>query len=397
MAMWTSVSVFVEAESVEDINRVVNEIDLLEYYLPKWDVYGTDADSSSLDDIKEGSCDWLGLLSLIGEKMGGRGKAWITEKCDEDYAYTTTYEYENGEITTITEKEDDDDVEEDEDDVEEEFVIKNGVLIRYIGDSKNVVIPGTITEIEDEAFCSFFCKMCLTSVVIPDSVVKIGTKAFYSCGELNSIVIPDSVIEIGELAFSNCSALTSVKMSKKIEFIGFSVFSGCTSLKTISLPENLVIIGDSVFSDCTSLASIKIPGNVTSIGSSAFSSCSALREIELSDSVESIGSFAFSWCGSLTTIKFSNSLKRIDGYAFSNCTSLTSVRIPESVIKIGDKVFSSCDSLTITVTEGSYAEEYCKQNNLSYSIANNLSVNFLKFSISLHFLSHHPVDLMRLT
>ena len=268
MAMWTSVSVFVEAESVEDINRVVNEIDLSDYYLPKWDVYGTDADSSSLDDIKEGSCDWLGLLSLIGEKMGGRGKAWITEKCDEDYAYTTTYEYENGEITTITEKEDDDDVEEgdddveeDEDDVEGEFVIKNGVLIRYIGDSKNVVIPGTITEIEDEAFCSFFCKMCLTSVVIPDSVVKIGTKAFYSCGVLNSIVIPDSVIEIGELAFSNCSALTSVKMSKKIEFIGFSVFSGCTSLKTISLPENLVIIGDSVFSDCTSLASIKIPGN----------------------------------------------------------------------------------------------------------------------------------------
>ena len=44
MAMWTSVSVFVEAESVEDINRVVNEIDLSEYYLPKWDVYGTDAD-----------------------------------------------------------------------------------------------------------------------------------------------------------------------------------------------------------------------------------------------------------------------------------------------------------------------------------------------------------------
>jgi len=149
--------------------------------------------------------------------------------------------------------------------------------------------------------------------------------------------------------------------------------TGQVSSERISLPENLVIIGDSVFSDCTSLASIKIPGNVTSIGSSAFSSCSALREIELSDSVESIGSFAFSWCGSLTTIKFSNSLKRIDGYAFSNCTSLTSVRIPESVIKIGDKVFSSCDSLTITVTEGSYAEEYCKQNNLSYSIANNLS------------------------
>lgn len=104
MATWTSVSVFVEAESVEDINRVVNEIDLSKYYLSKWDVYGTEADSSSLDDIKAGACNWTGLLSLIAEKMGGRGKAWITEKCDEDYT-TTTYEYENGEITTTTEEE----------------------------------------------------------------------------------------------------------------------------------------------------------------------------------------------------------------------------------------------------------------------------------------------------
>ena len=123
MAMWTSVSVYVEAESVEDINRVVNEIDLSEYYLPKWDVYGTNADSSSLDDIKEGSCDWKGLLALIAEKMGGRGKAWITEKCDEDYAYTTRYEYEHGEINTysVSDDEDNDDEDEEEnDDVDED-------------------------------------------------------------------------------------------------------------------------------------------------------------------------------------------------------------------------------------------------------------------------------------
>ena len=120
MAMWTSVSVYVEAESVEDINRVVNEIDLSDYYLPKWDVYGTDADSSSLDDIKEGACDWAGLLALIAEKMGGRGKAWITEKCDEDYAYTTRYEYENGEITTTTEEEEDPGMEGDDEENEEE-------------------------------------------------------------------------------------------------------------------------------------------------------------------------------------------------------------------------------------------------------------------------------------
>lgn len=126
MAMWTSVSVFVEAESVEDINRVVNEIDLSDYYLPKWDVYGTDADSSSLDDIKEGSCDWEGLLALIAEKMGGRGKAWITEKCDEDYAYTTRYEYKDGEINTYSDSgdEENDDVDEDDPDYWDKIILE---------------------------------------------------------------------------------------------------------------------------------------------------------------------------------------------------------------------------------------------------------------------------------
>ncbi|MBQ6564246.1 MAG: hypothetical protein IJL88_10060 [Clostridia bacterium] len=51
MAMWTSVSVFVEAESVEDINRVVNEIDLLEY------LNGTTCQKRKISDGKRSQND----------------------------------------------------------------------------------------------------------------------------------------------------------------------------------------------------------------------------------------------------------------------------------------------------------------------------------------------------
>jgi len=55
-----------------------------------------------------------------------------------------------------------------------DFIIRAGVLEKYTGAAADVVIPNTVTEI-GEAFrgCS-----SLTSVVIPDSVKRIGRNAF---------------------------------------------------------------------------------------------------------------------------------------------------------------------------------------------------------------------------
>ena len=52
-----------------------------------------------------------------------------------------------------------------------DFVIKNGVLKKYIGRGGNVVIPDGVTSIGDYAF-----NRCtnLTSITIPDSVTSIG-------------------------------------------------------------------------------------------------------------------------------------------------------------------------------------------------------------------------------
>ena len=121
-----------------------------------------------------------------------------------------------------------------------DFEIKNGELLKYKGNKKNVKIPFGVTKIGKHAFSN----NQLTSVTIPDSVTSIGMGAF-SNNQLTSVTIPDSVTSIGKSAFRD-NLLTS-----------------------ITIPNSVTSIGEDAFRD-NQLTSVTIPDSVTSIGNGAF-------------------------------------------------------------------------------------------------------------------------------
>ena len=88
------------------------------------------------------------------------------------------------------------------------FVIVNGCLHDYIGQSMFVEIPSVVTNIGDSAFCE--CDE-LVSVTLPDGIVRIGSDAFCLCKKLQSLTIPSSVTQIGAYAFAGCANLKQIK------------------------------------------------------------------------------------------------------------------------------------------------------------------------------------------
>ena len=175
----------------------------------------------------------------------------------------------------------------------------------------SVTIPDSVTSIGKWAFSE--CKS-LTSVTIPGSVTSIGNCAFASCTSLTGIwvaegnshyasdasgvlfnkdmttlvqcpgafaayTIPDSVTRIGERAFYYCTSLTSVTIPNSVRSIGKWAFRGCSSLTSVTIPNSVTSIDDGTFASCTSLTSVTIPNSVTYFGEWAFDDCTSLTDV----------------------------------------------------------------------------------------------------------------------
>ena len=232
------------------------------------------------------------------------------------------------------------------------------------GKLKSINIPKGVTYIDEGVF--FDCS-ALQSVSIPSSVTSIGRYAFGGCTSLQSVSIPSSVASIGDSAFRDCRSLKSAKLPDSVKELGHAAFYDCTSLESAKLSANLTVIHDDVFGECSALKSITIPDKVTYIDYGAFYGCSSLKSVKLSANLTGIGEFAFNNCSSLESVQIPSSVTEIGEDAFRNCSNLKSAKIPASVTYIGYDAFSGCSKLTASVKEGSYAEQYCIENNIPYT------------------------------
>lgn len=159
--------------------------------------------------------------------------------------------------------------------------------------------------------------------------------------------------------------VVSAALEYGVAGIGARAFYDCDSLTEIAIPESVTSIGSHAFYDCDGLRAIAVPEGVTEIGNYTFYSCGALADVSIPGSAAAIGNYAFYRCGSLTNVSIPDGVTAIGNCAFRGCAGLSELTIPDSVTAIGDDAFSDCGELTLTVSPGSYAEQYCKDNGLN--------------------------------
>ena len=170
----------------------------------------------------------------------------------------------------------------------------------------DIVIPSTInnktvTEIKDGPYYGYhttgvFGNSGLTSVVLPNTLTKIGSSAFgydeYASGsatQLTSIIIPSSVTSIGDAAFYN-NQLTLVEIPSSVTSIGNAAFRN-NQLKSVVIPSSVTTIDFQAFWH-NQLTSVVISNSVTSIGMGAFQ-YNQLTSVVIPSSVTTIVASAF--------------------------------------------------------------------------------------------------------
>lgn len=219
----------------------------------------------------------------------------------------------------------------------------------YCYNLKSITIPDGVTSIGAEAFS---CCNSIVNIEIPASITYIGAEAFNSCDKLTKIIvakdnnyfssddygvlfnkrktiliqypnndrsyydIPDSVISIGSYAFYDCNNLENITIPDSVTDIGIRAFSDCDSLKSIKISDNVTNISDYAFYWCKKLENLILPDSITDIGTYAFGHCSNLENITIPDSITNIGNYAFGYCYNLEDIKISDNVTNIGDYAF---------------------------------------------------------------------------------
>lgn len=200
----------------------------------------------------------------------------------------------------------------------------------------------TVTAISGNAFW----KSDVTSVTVPDSVVRIRKGAFKNCERLESVSLPEYLEEISAQLFKGTKALDYLEIPEGVKFIDDEAFAG-SGIIEVSLPTTLNGIGDGAFQNCTFLTSIEIPAAISHIGKRAFSGCENVTDIQAEDNgnILEIPEYAFENCRSLVSTNLSVQAEIIGKGAFKGCASLTECEITNAK-EIGQNVFKNCSSLT---------------------------------------------------
>lgn len=237
--------------------------------------------------------------------------------------------------------------------VVQKSAFNNGFSMDDVQLPVNLILPDTITEIDDEAMPG------MESVVLPEGLKRIGKSAFNNYMS-KVITIPDSVEYIGNGAFLG-SKLEEVTLPASLKRIGALAFGNCPDLREISISEDntyyksvdgVLYSGDGktlIQYPLSKGGSYEIPEGTETIAYAAFAG-SKIEDIVFPKTLQKIENAAFSDCEYIKGLEFPDSLKEIGSLAFGTFYSsdlfreIDRIHLGANIRRIGSNAFTTLEN-----------------------------------------------------
>lgn len=231
----------------------------------------------------------------------------------------------------------------------------------YLGNFENKYV--VLVEINDKTITSY--EVCGGTKII-------FGKAFSECSLLESVLIPDSVVSISSKAFLGCGSL-KYNVHNEGLYLGnyankYLALMGINEkkVKSFEIHENAKLIDETAFFDCDLLENVIIPRSIKNIGIGAFSECSLLENVYYTGTINEWCNISLEGYGSnpmtfashfymldekneyyeVTEIVIPNTIKVIGVHQFYGFDNVKFIIIPDSVTSIGYEAFAGCYNLS---------------------------------------------------
>lgn len=283
------------------------------------------------------------------------------------------------------------------------FCLFMTALLSVIGTSayaQNVVIDGLKYSLDNEKRTAELAVQNKADVVgdivisssvtwegVVYTVVSTADYAFKECKQLTSIVLPNTLRRLGKSTFLNCSALTScIIPDNTIDTIPYCALFG-TALTEFHIPEGVVYLEQRSFEKMKKLERVYLPNSVQEVSPYAFHEeyPDPLKEpiynnrlfvrmprnysgkYAIPSGIEVICGNAFFGCQNITSLTIPEGVKRIEQYGLCfNQGKITQIDLPASVEYIHEESILGSFIKRITVAEGN--KRYKTWNNILFTI-----------------------------
>ncbi len=226
-------------------------------------------------------------------------------------------------------------------------VTSDGVLTSYSGTATSFTVPEKVDGVTVKSIGkNTFENSDITEIILPETVTEIQDYAFNGCSKLKTIYAKNAT-NIGEYAFNDCIMLKNLFLLSEIESIGKYAFANSGSNQNLITGSTFRLslkklndIPEGAFSN-SSVSEIEL-GNISSIGTNAFAGCNQLVFVHIDD-LFNMPRNCFKGCKSLTDVEI-HGLTYIPASAFYNCENLVVASFPDAT-DVSSYAFENCVSL----------------------------------------------------